>query len=85
MVSIDEGDIGKRLDIIGGREKWIINGLNIDKEIIKDILNELKKTIDRADYVIKIMKKYKFSDELCDEVMNNWINLKRFEKEGIDC
>ena len=86
LVSIDEGDIGKILDIIGGREKWIINGLNIDKEIIKDILNELKKTIDRADYVIKIMKKYKFSDELCDEVMNNWINLKKdLKKEGVDC
>ena len=69
-----------------GEKKWIINGLNIDKEIIKDILNELKKTIDRADYVIKIMKKYKFSDELCDEVMNNWINLKKdLKKEGVDC
>ena len=28
LVSIDEGDIGKRLDILGGREKWIIQGLN---------------------------------------------------------
>ena len=85
LISIDEGDIGKRLDIIGGREKWIINGLNIDKEIIKEILNELKKTIDRENYVVKKMKEYKFSDELIGEVKNNWMNLKNdLKKEGIE-
>ena len=41
LVSIDEGDIGKRLDILGGRERWIINGLNADKTIINEILVEL--------------------------------------------
>ena len=41
LVSIDEGDIGKRLDILGGRERWIIDGLNADKTLINEILNEL--------------------------------------------
>ena len=34
LVSIDEGDIGKRLDIIGGREKWLIKALNKDLSLI---------------------------------------------------
>ena len=41
FVSIDEGDIGKRLDIIGKRETWLIKALNKDKTIINEILNEL--------------------------------------------
>jgi hypothetical protein len=85
FVSIDEGDIGKRLDIIGGREKWLIKELNKDKSIINEILNELEKTIDREDYVVKKMKEYKFSDELCNEVLNNWNNLRSdLEKESIE-
>ena len=76
LVSIDEGDIGKRLDILGRKEKWIINELNADKTIINEILDELLKTKYRMNYLVKKMKEYKFNDRLCEEVMNNWDNLK---------
>ena len=71
LVSIDEGDIGKRLDILGKREKWLVDGLNADKRVINEILNEL--SAGSPLYVINKMKKYKFSDDLC-KVINNWNN-----------
>jgi hypothetical protein len=84
FVSIDEGDIGKRLDIIGKREKWLINALNKDKTIINEILDELFGTIGKVGFVIQKMKEYKFSDELCDEVIKNWKNLRvDLESEGV--
>ena len=83
LVSIDEGDIGKRLDIIGGREKWLIKALNKDKSIINEIINELNAV--SALYVVNKMKKYKFSDDLCKEVINNWNNLRKdLESEGVE-
>ena len=85
LVSIDEGDIGKRLDIIGGREKWLIKALNKDKTIIGEIKDELFGTVGRAGLVVKKMKEYKFSDELCDEIIKNWNSLRDdLEKEGIE-
>ena len=85
LVSIDEGDIGKRLDIIGGREKWLIKVLNKDKSIIEEILSELYGTVGKMGFVVKKMKEYKFSDELCDEVLNNWNNLRKdLESEGVE-
>ena len=75
LVSIDEGDIGKRLDILGGREKWIVDGLNGDKRVINEILNEL--SAGSALLVVNKMKQYKFSDDLCKEVINNWNNLRK--------
>ena len=84
LVSIDEGDIGKRLDIIGKREKWLIQGLNGDKTVINEILDELSadsKTVT----VLNKMKEYKFSNELCNEVINNWNNLRKdLEAEGVE-
>jgi len=85
LVSIDEGDIGKRLDIIGGREKWMIDELNKDKSILNEIMEELKMDEDKVEFIVEKMKEYKFCDELCDEVRNNWINLKKdLESEGIE-
>ena len=85
LVSIDEGDIGKRLDIIGGREKWLIDEINKDKSIINEIINELKMEEDKVKFVMEKMKEYKFGDGLCDEVKNNWVNLKKdLESEGIE-
>jgi hypothetical protein len=84
LVSIDEGDIGKRVDILGGREKWLFKALNRDKTIIKEILNELFGTVGKAGLVVQKMKEYKFSDDLCDEVLKNWKNLKvDLESEGV--
>ncbi len=83
LVSIDEGDIGKRLDILGGREKWLVDGLNADKKIISEIIYELTLSME-MEYILNKMKEYKFSNELCVEVLNNWKNLKKdLEAEGI--
>jgi uncharacterized protein (UPF0297 family) len=88
LVSIDEGDIGKRLDIIGGREKWLINELNRDKSIINEILHEILNEQDKdlkKEIIIKKMIEYKFNDELCQEVLNNWNNLYNdLKNEGIE-
>ena len=84
LVSIDEGDIGKRLDIIGKRESWLIKALNKDTTIINEILDEL--TLDHTKIIMSLeeMERYKFGKELIDEVENNWKNLKKdLEAEGI--
>ena len=85
LVSIDEGDIGKRLDIIGAREKWIIKALNQDKTIINEIINEL--TFNQTNIImsLEMMEKYKFSHELIyTEIENNWKNLRKdLEAEGV--
>jgi hypothetical protein len=84
FVSIDEGDIGKRLDIIGKRETWLINKLNEDKTIINEILEELS---NQANVIMCLekMEKYKFGIELRNEVENNWKNLRKdLEAEGIE-
>ena len=85
LVSIDEGDIGKRVDILGGngKHKWLIKALNKDKTIINEIINELNTV--SALYVVNKMKKYKFGDDLCKEVINNWNNLRKdLESEGVE-
>ena len=85
LVSIDEGDIGKRLDIIGGREKWLIGALNNDKTIINEILNELTYDHTKIIMSLEMMERYKFGFELINEVENNWKNLKSdLEKEGVE-
>jgi hypothetical protein len=85
FVSIDEGDIGKRLDILGGRERWLINKLNEDKTIINEIRDECFGTVGKVGLVMQKMKEYKFSDELCDEVIKNWKNLRKdLESEGVE-
>ena len=84
FVSIDEGDIGKRLDIIGKRERWLIKALNKDKTIINEILNEL--TYDHTKIIMSLeeMERYKFKRILIDEVENNWKNLRKdLEAEGV--
>ena len=84
FVSIDEGDIGKRLDIIGKKERWLIKALNKDKTIINEILNEL--TYDHTKIIMSLeeMERYKFKRILIDEVENNWKNLRKdLEAEGV--
>ena len=84
LVSIDEGDIGKRLDIIGGREKWLIGALNKDKTIINEVLNELTYDHTKIIMSLEMMERYKFGFDLINEVENNWKNLKSdLEKEGV--
>lgn len=84
FVSIDEGDIGKRLDIIGKREGWLIQKANEDSTIIKEIIDELKQNEDRANFIRNKMREYKFRDVVVDEVINNWNNLVTdLKQEGI--
>jgi len=86
LVSIDEGDIGKRLDILGKREKWLVDGLNADKTVINEIMDELLggSWHLKKEMIVNKMKEYKFSDELCNEVENNWKNLRKdLEAEGV--
>ena len=89
LVSIDEGDIGKRLDILGGREKWLVNALNADKKIIKEIMSELISVefpfVESMKFISEKMKKYKFSDELIREVSRNFRNLVvDLKNEGVE-
>ena len=84
LVSIDEGDIGKRVSILGGREKWLVKMLNKDKSIINEILNEVDGHL-KKEIVVKKMVEYKFNDELCGEVLNNWKNLVGdLKSEGVE-
>ncbi len=91
LVSIDEGDIGKRLDILGGsgKHKWLIKALNEDKTIIKEILSELISVelplVKSIPIIMEKMKKYKFGDELIKEVCGNFKNLRKdLESEGVE-
>jgi len=84
FVSIDEGDIGKRLDIIGKREIWLIKALNKDKTIINEILSELTYQHTKIIMSLEEMERYKFSRQLIDEVEKNWWNLRAdLEAEGV--
>ena len=88
FVSIDEGEMGCRVDILGRREKWLVKALNMDKTIIKEIMSELISVefpfVKSMKFIEEKMREYKFSDELCDEVLNNWGNLRKdLESEGV--
>ena len=86
LVSIDEGDIGKRLEILGKREKWLVNALNKDKTIINEIIAELNTSWNEKNEVVKdIMRKYKFGEDLIEEVCKNWTNLvDDLKLEGVE-
>tara|TARA_Y100000385_G_C12905539_1_gene556116 strand:- start:185 stop:883 length:699 start_codon:yes stop_codon:yes gene_type:complete len=91
LVSIDEGDIGKRVDILGGngKHKWLIKALNKDKSIIKEIMSELISVefpfVKSMKIIEEKMREYKFSDELIKEVSRNFRNLVADLKgEGVE-
>ena len=86
LVSIDEGDIGKRLEILGKREKWLVSALNKDKTIINEIITELNASWNEKNELVKdIMRKYKFGEDLIKEVCKNWENLvDDLKLEGVE-
>ena len=89
LVSIDEGDIGKRLDILGGRERWLVDALNADKTIIKEIMSELISVewpfIKSMKFIGEKMREYKFSYEMVKEVSRNFKNLVvDLKSEGVE-
>ena len=86
LVSIDEGDIGKRVDIIGRKNRWLMNALNKDKCIVYEILNEVDTAWKlHSEMICSIMKEYKFTEELFEEVCKNYNNLlKDLVGEGFE-
>lgn len=74
LVSIDEGEIGKRKSIFGGREKWLKKHLTtaIIGEAYSDIWNDHWGK--KAD-ICKQMKKFGYSEKTIDEVELNYDNL----------
>jgi hypothetical protein len=82
LVSIDEGDIGKRLDILGIKESGLIKELNKDKTIISEIMNEIEEV--GCDFCIEKMREYKFNEHMVKEIINNFKNLREdLVKEGV--
>ena len=64
-----------------------INKKTLIENSINEILNELLggNWHLKKEMIVKKMKEYKFSDELCDEVLNNWNNLRvDLEEEGVE-
>ena len=83
LVSIDEGDIGKRLNIIGKKQKSIINRMNQDKSIVNEILEEIAQVDPQKIY--GIIMKYNFNDMIWQEIKKNWKNIKEdLVKEGVN-
>ena len=74
LVSIDEGDIGKRKSIFGGREKWLKKHLTsaILTEAYSDIWND---HWGKKAEICKLMKKFGYSEETIDQVELNYDNL----------
>ena len=75
LVSIDEGDIGKRKSIFGGREKWL------KKHLTSAILTEAYSDISNKWYVKlanleKLMKEFGYSKETICKVGRNYNNLE---------
>jgi hypothetical protein len=74
------------LDILGKREKWLVDGLNNDKIIINEILDELViNTEYKVEQLQKKMIEYKFNQKLIDEVLGNFKNLQDdLKNEGVE-
>ena len=84
LVSIDESDIGKRVSILGKKDKWLINELNKDKSIINEIMIDICKYFDE-NFISMKMKEYKYNDLMIMEVLNNFKILKEdLELEGVE-
>ena len=74
LVSIDEGEIGKRKSIFGGRERWLKKHLTtaIVSEAYSDIWSDHWGK--KAD-ICKQMKKFGYSETTIDQVELNYDNL----------
>ena len=75
LVSIDEGDIGKRKSIFGGREKWLKKHLTsaILTEVYSDISNKWHVKLANLE---KLMKEFGYSKETICKVGRNYNNLE---------
>ena len=82
LVSIDEGDIGKRKSIFGAREKWLKTYLN--NEIMQDAYNDIiMKKEEKKKEIKKWMEKYDYDNNIIDKVLLHYDNLEiDLKKEG---
>ena len=80
LVSIDEGDIGKRKGIFSMREKWLKKYLTADvvKEVYEDVVNEKK---EKAAFICSLMEKFGYSKDVIDSVMSWYDKLEDSLKE----
>ena len=82
LVSIDEGDIGKRKSIFGAREKWLKTYLN--NEIMQDAYNDIiMKKEEKKSKIEIMMKKYDYNKDMINKVLLYFDNLENdLKKEG---
>lgn len=80
IVSIDEGDIGKRKTIFGGRDKWLKKYLTED--VMKEAYSEIIDNKDEKKMDIRvIMKEFKYNDEVICGVERNFDGLEQTLKD----
>jgi len=85
LVSIDEGDIGRRIHIIGGRNKWLVAEFNKNIGLCKRVLADINSNKEKKlGFIKREMKVFKFTALLIKEVGKNWENLEKdLESEGL--
>ena len=85
LVSIDEGDIGKRVGIIGGNKKWLVAEFNKHPELCKSVLADINSNkVEKLECIKKEMHRFLFSEDLIQEVEKNWENVEKDLKgEGL--
>lgn len=85
LVSIDEGDIGKRVGIIGGRNKWLVGEMNKKIGLCKGVLADINSNkVEKLEFIKREMGDFNFSTELIQEVEKNWSNIEKdLESEGL--
>ena len=85
LVSIDEGDIGKRVGIIGGRNKWLVAEFNKHPGLLMSVLADINSNkVEKLECIKKEMRRFLFSEDLIEEVEKNWENVEKDLKgEGL--
>jgi predicted metal-binding protein len=85
LVSIDEGEIGKRVGIIGGRNKWLVAEFNKHTGLLMSVLADINSNkVEKLEFIKKEMRSFLFSEDLIQEVEKNWRNVEKdLKEEGI--
>ena len=85
LVSIDEGEIGKRVGIIGGRNKWLVAEFNKHPGLLMSVLADINSNkVEKLEFIKKEMQSFLFSEDLIQEVEKNWENMEKdLQSEGL--
>ena len=85
LVSIDEGEIGKRVGIIGGRNKWLVAEFNKHPGLLMSVLADINSNkVEKLEFIKKEMRCFLFSEDLIQEVEKNWENVEKdLQSEGL--